>query len=67
MVSLILMVNLSNACEHLREVALHHLDLLGVTNDLEQILISHEVEPSKVLALGLQVVNQSLLNLVQHV
>lgn len=47
-------------------MSLHILDLLGVTNDLKQVLVTDEVESRKVRPLLLQVLTESFLDVLQR-
>lgn len=47
-------------------MALNDCYIFAVTDDLEQVLITDEVEPGKGSPLGLQVVTQSFLDIGQH-
>jgi len=51
--------------EHLGEVPLNILDLLGVTDDFEQVFVTHEVESSEVLPLLLQIVTERFLDMLE--
>lgn len=51
--------------EHLGEVPLNILDLLGVTDDFEQVFVTHEVESREVLPLLLQIVTERFLDMLE--
>lgn len=53
--------------EHFGEVAHHIGNQLGVADNFEQILVSHEVESREVLPLLVQVLTECLLNDLQRV
>lgn len=46
---------------------MHLSYIFGVTDDFQEVLVTDEVESSKALALLLQVVTESFLNLAEHI
>jgi hypothetical protein len=52
-VTIVIVVQGRDACEHLREVPLHVFDHFGVANDFKQVFITHEVKSGKIRALFL--------------
>ena len=56
-----------HTCEHLFEVFLQPRQIFGVADDLEEILVAHEVEPRERGPLPLQVLSEGLLHLGQEV
>ena len=61
-VALVLVRHATDALEHLREMPLDLLDILGVTDNLKQVLVTHEVEAGEVLSLLLEVLTESFLD-----
>lgn len=48
-------------------MALHIRNVLGITNDVKQIIITDEVETSEGLTLCLEVITESLLDLLKEI
>jgi hypothetical protein len=68
MTALILLIGqCGDPCVHFSEVFLNNLDVLAVSDDLEKIIISHEVETGKSSSLGFEVIRQGFLNVGEHV
>ena len=59
-------MKLGNVLKALLEVGLHSRRVLGLGEDLEELIIREEVETWEGNALGLQVLTQPLLDLLQQ-
>lgn len=67
LVAFLLKLKLSDTSKHLGEVPLHLSDILGVSNNLEQVLVSDKVETGETLPLLFQIVTEGFLNLAEHI
>lgn len=56
-----------DTCKHLREVPLHVRDVLRITDDFKEVLISDEIETRVRRSLRFQVITERLLNLGKQI